>query len=204
VISGLPGVRTAQIAHCRVDDLVRPCYAQWVSAGRKPLALQAVEVMAPHAICTCRVHQALRNMRSVLVHGVRDARNGDESLYIALDSAPFANDWRADRFASLAHLLISQLDIAMRKLAAFPLERPTEPQERAGAWLDLSSREQEILDWLCRGKTNIGIAAALDISPFTVKNHIKRIFRKLSVGNRVQAAAKYHQSLRESIALSDG
>jgi DNA-binding CsgD family transcriptional regulator len=31
----------------------------------------------------------------------------------------------------------------------------------------------------------------LDISSFTVKNHLKRIFKKLAVYNRVQAVARF-------------
>ena len=92
-------------------------------------------------------------------------------------------------------LLIDQLDVAVRKVAAFPL-RGTPPPQEPGHWLDLSAREREILDWLRRGKTNIDIAAALDISPFTVKNHVQRIFRKLAVCNRTQAAAKYNEAVR--------
>jgi DNA-binding CsgD family transcriptional regulator len=63
--------------------------------------------------------------------------------------------------------------------------------------LDLSAREREILERVCVGNTNLDIAAALDISPFTVKNHVQRIFRKIGVTNRTQAAARYTQALRE-------
>jgi len=195
VISGLPRVRTEQIAQCRVADVIRACYARWVAAGRKPLVRRTAEVLAPQAACACAVHGALRNTRSLLVHGVRDERNGHESLYIALDSGVFGNGWPTDRFISLVPLLVDQLDIAVRKVAAFPLHSATPPQE-PGHWLDLSAREREILDWLCRGKTNVDIAAVLDISPFTVKNHVQRIFRKLAVCNRTQAAAKYNEAVR--------
>jgi DNA-binding CsgD family transcriptional regulator len=40
------------------------------------------------------------------------------------------------------------------------------------------------------GKTNFEIGMILDISAFTVKNHLQRIFRKLDVVNRAQAVAK--------------
>jgi DNA-binding NarL/FixJ family response regulator len=64
--------------------------------------------------------------------------------------------------------------------------------------LDLSEREREILDSLREGKTNVDIALALDISPFTVKNHVQRIFRKIGVSNRTQAAARYGDAVRDA------
>jgi DNA-binding CsgD family transcriptional regulator len=47
----------------------------------------------------------------------------------------------------------------------------------------------------------VQIAAALEISPFTVKNHVQRIFRKIGVTNRTQAAARYTEAVRQA-ALS--
>jgi len=202
VVSSLPGVRTEQIAHCRIDDVLRPAYAQWTDAGRQPLVLKAAETILPHAACACPVHSALRGMRSLLVHGVRDERGGHESLYIALNSGSFTKGRSRDRFVSLVDSLIAQIDVAFRKVAAFPLEDAKTSQVPGGDGLELSSREQEILGWVCRGKTNLDIAAVLDISPFTVKNHVQRIFRKIGVSNRTHAAAKYNQAsqeLRESL-----
>jgi len=54
---------------------------------------------------------------------------------------------------------------------------------------EISEREQEILKWVCFGKTNAEIAIILGISPNTVKNHLGRIFDKLGVRNRTQAVA---------------
>jgi len=82
-------VRTEQIAQCvslMCQSLLRAlgrCRAQAVRA-------QDAEVLAAQAACPCAVHGALGNMRSLLVHGVRDERNGHESLYIALDSGSLA------------------------------------------------------------------------------------------------------------------
>lgn len=54
----------------------------------------------------------------------------------------------------------------------------------------LSPREAEVLGWVREGKTNQQIGAALNISPFTVKNHVQKILRKLGVRNRTQAVAQ--------------
>ena len=68
--------------------------------------------------------------------------------------------------------------------------------------LELSAREIEVVEAMCRGRTNLEIAATLSISPFTVKNHVQRIFRKIGVNNRTQAAARYAEALLHSAVSS--
>jgi len=60
----------------------------------------------------------------------------------------------------------------------------------------LSPREREVLDLLTRGAVNKEIAAGLQISENTVKNHLKSIMEKLHVENRVQIVA---HALREGL-----
>jgi len=52
----------------------------------------------------------------------------------------------------------------------------------------LSSREIEVLSFLREGASNKVIARKLNLSEATVKVHVKTILRKISVGNRSQAA----------------
>jgi transcriptional regulator EpsA len=196
VVSSVAGVSTAQAARCRIDDLVQTAHARWVGAGRQPVLLNAAEFAVPRA-CLCPMHAALRGMRAAVVHGVRDRRSGNESLYIALDTESLGVIPRADGFKFLVDCLIAQIDVAFRRVAAVPPEMPAGQQAPSrGTGRELSRREQEILFWLCRGESNVGIAAALDISPHTVKNHLQRIFRKIGVNNRTQAAARYSEAMR--------
>jgi NarL family two-component system response regulator LiaR len=53
----------------------------------------------------------------------------------------------------------------------------------------LSTREIEVLGLLATGRHNDDIASQLNISPFTVRNHVSNLLRKLDVENRTQAAA---------------
>lgn len=63
----------------------------------------------------------------------------------------------------------------------------------------LSAREEEILVWVAEGKTNVEISRILAISPFTVKNHVQSIIRKLGASNRTEAAVKLLQgALRQT------
>jgi DNA-binding CsgD family transcriptional regulator len=50
----------------------------------------------------------------------------------------------------------------------------------------ISKRESEIVQLICKGKSNQGISESLFISLQTVKDHIHRIYLKTGVKNRVQ------------------
>ena len=52
----------------------------------------------------------------------------------------------------------------------------------------LSVREREVLSLVAAGYDNAEIARRLFLSPSTIKNHVSRLFDKLGVDNRVQAA----------------
>ncbi len=55
---------------------------------------------------------------------------------------------------------------------------------------EISKREREIISQLLTGKSNKEIAAELYISYNTVKTHVKNIYRKLDVVNRIQLIHK--------------
>jgi DNA-binding NarL/FixJ family response regulator len=56
----------------------------------------------------------------------------------------------------------------------------------------LTRREREVLACVAQGGSNTDIARKLAISEETVKTHLRRIFAKLGVKNRVAAALMYH------------
>jgi DNA-binding NarL/FixJ family response regulator len=60
----------------------------------------------------------------------------------------------------------------------------------------LSSRELEVLGMLVEGLTNPQIADRIQVSPETVKSHVRHIMEKLLVADRTQAAVK---ALREGL-----
>ena len=57
-----------------------------------------------------------------------------------------------------------------------------------GAQNELSVRETEIIRLIARGMSNKEISGKLHLSEKTVKNHISRIFAKLNISARTQAA----------------
>ena len=66
----------------------------------------------------------------------------------------------------------------------------------AGWWDGLSPQEQRVLTLLAEGKTNKEIAAALQLSPKTVKNYLSSVYHKLQITRRTQAAALFAKHSR--------
>ncbi len=58
----------------------------------------------------------------------------------------------------------------------------------------LTQREHEVLVLLAEGKPNKEIARFLKLSESTIGQHLDHIYRKLAVGNRVQASRLYWRS----------
>jgi DNA-binding NarL/FixJ family response regulator len=62
------------------------------------------------------------------------------------------------------------------------------PGGRSDAPSSLTPREAEVLEILRRGQSNKEIGRALGLQEITVKLHVRNLFRKLGVRNRVEAA----------------
>lgn len=198
VVSMLPEVRTRQLAQHNIDSFVELAHSRWVKSGRRPLVLDANDAHAAIGDAPGAFRDALRGMGSTLVHGVHDFREGIDSVYVVQSRDPIAAAEVLERRLFILDLLTPQIDQAFRRVVSLPLatvrgKSSSGEQDR----LNLSTREQEILDLICRGETNSNIAAALGISPFTVKNHLQRIFKKIGVTNRTQAATRYNEALRD-------
>jgi two-component system response regulator DesR len=65
------------------------------------------------------------------------------------------------------------------------------PKEKAQAGsVHLSKRELDVLQLIVAGMTNPEVAALLNLSRHTVKQHSSVVYRKLGVRNRAQAASR--------------
>jgi DNA-binding NarL/FixJ family response regulator len=78
--------------------------------------------------------------------------------------------------------------IGRRLFGPTPATAPGNPP--AVAALGISPREMEVLAALARGQSNKEIAAALQVSPNTVKTHVARLFEKLGARRRTEAIAR--------------
>lgn len=197
IISAEPSLRTTDLGGCTVRGMVENIYTRWVLGDRRPLLLEGDPGLCLHTPATgCGAQAVMREMRSGLVHGIKNERDGTESLYLVLDLQPRANGNTSVRRQQLTELLILLIDLAFRKISA---SKPIESDADEAVPSDvqaLSVREQEIMNLICIGKSSAAIGDVLNISQFTVKNHLHRIFEKLGVANRTEAASRYREAGR--------
>ena len=122
----------------------------------------------------------------ILAHGTHDSHGKPVSFFIFACRSGI----NMPRQEHLAKLLVPSLHAAwvhtqLARPATVDIVRPHQ-----GGQILLTPREQDILGWIYRGKSNIEIGLILGISQFTVKNHVQKILRRLNVLNRAQAVGK--------------
>ncbi len=193
VLSALASIRTSTLMERDIAPSLVRLHEKWRQYNHIPYTLSA-ERGFPFSDKPehCAVNETFRAMRSAIVHGMRDHRGRNDCLYIVFSTrAEVSRD--THRFYEL---LLPYLDTALRCIAHLPSQYPVPvappieelpPPESIGNSFGLSNRELEIMLWVRGGKTNHEIGLILDISAFTVKNHLQRIFKKMNVISRAQA-----------------
>ncbi|MCK9489613.1 MAG: response regulator transcription factor [Xanthomonadales bacterium] len=145
------------------------------------------------AALTAEVRAAHPSVEVVVVSVLCDEANvvaaiaAGASGYIVKDALP------EDIGATVRQVLAGQSPLSagiarylLRRLQRTPVSTP-DPGHTARAAPGLTAREIDILWGIAKGMTYNEIADSLGISPKTVPNHIKSIYRKLEVGSRGEA-----------------
>ena len=81
-----------------------------------------------------------------------------------------------------------------RRLVERFVRRPAPGSAVPTALHGLSERELDVLKHVARGRSNAEVAAALHLSPATVKTHVASLLRKLDIRDRVQAVIVAYES----------
>ena len=197
IISALDGVRSQSSNVQAITPPLLDLFRRWtafggklltVTAGDQGFALQKTEDQDP-----CALTDALQKMQCAMVHCIKDVRGSYDCMYAAFRAnGHFTESEQAIMVAALPHI-----DIALRQVKLMPHQSTTPAVISTPLIYDLlqshglSAREVEILQWVALGKTNPAIGKILEISEFTVKNHMQRIFKKMNVSNRAQAVGLF-------------
>lgn len=203
IVSYLPGLRTTDVDQQDLLPFLFKTFEQWMNSERRPFPIQlnegALDFSSSHE--ESDFGKTIRHMRSALVQGIKDHRGRHDCLYVVFSTEPHFDD-KAMRSMDV---LLPYIDAALRQVSHLPGQYPEKVKHDAvidssiilapgNEEHGLSLREVEIMRWVCMGKTNLEVGMILDISSFTVKNHLQRIFRKLQVINRAQAVAKMERA----------
>ena len=137
-------------------------------------------------------------MGSAVVHGISDRRGQNDCVYVFLSAGTRQPEGTDEALSATVKVLLPFIDTALRQINHLPEQRgqvPTPGALKAASddSTGLSERENQIMAWVAMGKTNSEIGSILNISGFTVKNHMQRIFQKLNVFNRAQAVSKVNR-----------
>jgi transcriptional regulator EpsA len=194
IVSAIPGVRTDQIHCSTLVPLLKRLFNYWNNKSRAPFIFKMdADLFKENEFGCNKLNSHFKDMRSALIHGIKDVRGQHDCLYVLLSASatmPDTSPTMLEAFLPYIDSSLRQLDhLPEQSQSAVSAEVLTEP---------LSPRELEIMEWVQNGKTNFEIGMILDISAFTVKNHLQRIFRKLDVMNRAQAVAKLGKYIEQN------
>jgi transcriptional regulator EpsA len=195
ILSPIPGVRSINSNPLTITPLLVSLFSRWTEFDRKPFAFNTGETgfLLQDTGLQCALGAALQQMRSAMVHGIFDERGSHDCLYVAFSR----DERRSDLDRNAMAMVLPYVDIALRQVEHLPHQTQNQVDSKSPEMArllqehDLTERELEVLQWVALGKTNPEIGTILDISEFTVKNHMQRVFKKLDVTNRAQAVGKF-------------
>jgi len=169
------------VCHPR-DGLIPRLLELWYRSG-EPIMIAPADppVEGPTDIATMIVRNELRN---VAAHGTRDAE-GRLTGYFIFSRVPCEF---GPRLAYAIDLLLPIFQATFTRVLLGEHKPGSAAAPHRGR--PITRREVEILKWIKEGKTNNDIAQILALSPWTVKNHMQAILKKLSVQNRSHAVAR--------------
>jgi DNA-binding CsgD family transcriptional regulator len=120
---------------------------------------------------------------TLVAHAERDATVPVEEGRLLAKIIPGARFLQLD---SANHFMLAEEPAWARLVETLQDFLPRRSVE-AGPFAQLTERERELLELLARGLDNHQIAAHLEISEKTVRNHVSNVFAKLGVESRAQA-----------------
>lgn len=158
------------------DGLVPRIVSQWLQTGEPCFLMPGTDL---------DLDEELKNseLKNLVLHGVWGA-NADISGYFCFSRTPLRADERTIR---LLEVVIPIVYVTFLRVLAGDAKTAD-----GGLRMNnlVTRREVEILGWIKEGKTTTDIAQILRLSPFTVKNHVQNILKKLGARSRSHAVAQ--------------
>ena len=174
--------------------------------------VQAASVRELHSCCTGKKHDlvllhrplvdmpAFSEIRSLAPASkfflLSDEPNEEEGLaFLKLGIAGYGNTYIAQGRLTEAMrvILAGGVWLGQKVIQQLILDAHTKAQERGALPLDqrlaeLTRMEHKVAELVARGRTNLEIAADLDIAERTVKAHLTSVYEKTKTGSRLSLA----------------
>ena len=188
VSSSIDAIHNQQVAHGRseIEPLMQDLFRKWQNNSDRWFFFEEFDTSALSMgySKTDMIMGELRKMKSVLVYGYRDKRGEHDILYAFFKASDLI-----ETQTSVLSMIMPHLDSALRGIECLP--NPAKKIVDSSVKGIISERECEVMNLVLLGNTNAEIANTLYISPNTVKNHLKTIFKKMEVSSRAEAVARY-------------
>jgi len=157
---------------------------------RPDVTVMDLRLPAMSGLDACRTIRADAPDAKIIVLTVRD---DDEGIYQAIEAGAAAyllKDTLSDDLIRVIHDVHAGRQRHSVAIEARLVERATRPQ--------LTPREREVIDLMAQAMRNKEIAAVLGVSEQTAQVHVKNIFAKLKVADRIAAinVARRHGLIR--------
>jgi DNA-binding NarL/FixJ family response regulator len=96
--------------------------------------------------------------------------------------------------------------VLFQAIASESNQRAAIAEQRAGMRFELTQRQRQLMSLVAMGLSNKEIAASLNLSEFTVKNHIYRVMKQVDAQNRHEAVhlirtGESHEDERQGLPL---
>jgi DNA-binding NarL/FixJ family response regulator len=143
--------------------------------------------------CTARLKVLLPDVQIVMLTAMED----QELLFMALEAGADGYLLKRTKPSDLRQALLDVLGggvpmtshIARRLIESFRKSSKTTEES-----MHLSAREEQVLQLVAKGHSNKLIADRLSMNYETVCTHLKRVYKKLHVNSRTEAAIRYINS----------
>jgi DNA-binding NarL/FixJ family response regulator len=130
--------------------------------------------------------------------------SGDDQLLNSVVPSQHAPSWllsKSEGFEQTSAVLLEALTRAGVQVQWRPnalSNRQTNGEHITGRMgqnngIQLTHKQQQVMHYLASGLSNKEIARKLDLSPETIKTHLREIFTRMNVKNRTQAVSLYRK-----------
>ena len=189
IVEATPGCQCVGVWQSGEDALVK------VPAFRPQVVLMDIHLPGITGIeTTARLKVQLPELLVIMVTVYRDHDKIFDALKAGACGYLLKRSKPAEIRSAISEVLAGgapmSAEIARRVVEAF--HRPRQPAGSEEA--QLSKRETEILELLTKGLANKEIADRLGLSIETIRAHLKRIYEKLHVHSRTEAAMKFRSN----------